>query len=207
MLGGKSQVFAGVNQVFSNKFMGVIIELEYFFEEVSKLPDSDRKHSVLSKSLIMRARGYSDPGLRCGLDECAARALKPLPIFKGHFGRKGTVFVLIPTHAPTSTHPSYFKVINHKMNNHLPRSFHKAYIPSSFWLGFSLKQVKIISVWSILATNSEINKRLPKTIYLSTLGASWNEYGTHFYSLCQRLGFDLVCGQGSECKAWGEWAL
>ena len=38
-------------------------------------------------------------------------------------------------------------------------------------------KVKIIHVWSILATKSTINKRPSKMIYLSTLGAYWNEYG------------------------------
>ena len=42
----------------------------------------------------------------------------------------------------------------------------------------SLKPVKIIIFGSILATNSEAHTRPPKMIYLSALGAYWNEYGT-----------------------------
>ena len=42
-----------------------------------------------------------------------------LPLMKVY-----TVFILIAAHAPISTHPSYFEVINHKIINHLPRSVH-----------------------------------------------------------------------------------
>ena len=60
------------------------------------------------------------------------------------------------------------------------RSIHKAYILSSIWLGFRLKMAKITACifGSILATNIEKNKCPPKMIYLSALGAYWNEYGT-----------------------------
>ena len=79
---------------------------------------------------------------------------------------------LPPTHL-------YFEVINHKIINHLPRSIIKfRCIPSSVYLVISLKLAKSFSFGSILATNSEANKGPPKMIYLSTLGAYWNEYGT-----------------------------
>ena len=62
-----------------------------------------------------------------------------------------TLFVLIATLPPVSTHLSYFEVINDKIKSTIyPRSIHKAYILSYILLGINLKLVKIIIIgWSL----------------------------------------------------------
>ena len=85
-----------------------------------------------------------------------------------------TIFVLIAAHTPIITHPSYFEVINRQ---HLPRSTLKAYWVQYDWK-FAWKWPKSYIFGSILVTNIGTNKRPPKMIYLSALGAYWNEYST-----------------------------
>ena len=83
------------------------------------------------------------------------------------------------THAPISTHLSYFEVINHKKINHLPRSIHKAYLMNLIWLRISQKMTKIIHCLCRSMQKYLTSKRPAKMIYISTLGLCWNEYGTH----------------------------
>ena len=103
-----------------------------------------------------------------------------------------TVFIPIAAHAPLSTHPSYFEVINHKLINHLPRFVHWAYIPTSIWLGICMNMAQIIHFWIKPSNNIETNKCPPKMIYLSALGAYWNEYGDMYMMSSWQWGL-LVC--------------
>ena len=79
-------------------------------------------------------------------------------------------------YVPISAHPSYLDVIIHKIINHLPLSFHKAYIQSSIWLGISIKWMKINHLWVDSCTKLW-NKRTPTQNDLCKCpGANWNEY-------------------------------
>ena len=85
---------------------------------------------------------------------------------------------LIAAHAPISAHPAYFEVINHRRINHLPDLFIKfTYLIQYDW-ELAWNRPKLSIFVSIFATNSKTNKRPPKMIYLSALGAYWNEYGS-----------------------------
>ena len=62
--------------------------------------------------------------------------------------------------------------------NNLPRSIHNTSRVQYDWeLTWNKSKSSIFG--SILATDNETNKSPPKMIYLSVLGAYWNEYGTH----------------------------
>ena len=45
---------------------------------------------------------------------------------------------------------------------------------------FSLKTVQMIYFWINSSNNIKTDKRPPKMIYLSAMGAYWNEYGSLF---------------------------
>ena len=119
-----------------------------------------------------------------------------------------------PPHAPiVSTHPSYVD-INHKIIKYLPRPIHKAYILSSIWLKISLKWPISFIFGSILATNVETNKRSPKIIYLSTMGAYWNEYSTFsegpegdLHALRSIMGGETTFSRSYVLWFWQAWAV
>ena len=74
-----------------------------------------------------------------------------------------------------SSHPVYFDVINHKSSTIYPDLFIKLTYQVQYDWESGLEQPKSSIFGSILVTNIETNKCPPKMIYLSVLGAYWNE--------------------------------
>ena len=111
---------------------------------------------------------------------------------------------------PISAHPLDFEVKNLKIINHLPRyKFINWYKPTSIWLGISLKTAQTIHLWVDPSHDIKTNKRPPKLIYLSTLGAYWNENGWYEmgYLVNEKLPINILhyqkwtCGKNNcSCK-------